>query len=165
MTTIDRDAPSRQSWFRDPGAPTASVVAPSVFCAVRRADGQLLLVRRRDSGLWELPGGQVDVGETAEEAGVRETREEAGLSVSITGVVGLFTDPGHVVRSLAGVVRQQFVVVLHARAEPGTPHGDLHETSEAAWVGIADLPRLDIEAPVRRWIERALTHHGLPLLS
>ena len=64
MTTIDRVAPARRSFFRDPEAPPATVVVPSVFCAVRGPGGQLLLVRRCDSGTWELPGGQVDIGET-----------------------------------------------------------------------------------------------------
>jgi 8-oxo-dGTP diphosphatase len=165
MTTIDRAAPARQAFFRDPAAPPATVVVPSVFCAVRGPAGHLLVVRRRDSGLWELPGGQVDVGETAEEAGIRETREESGVSVVVTGIVGLFTDPGHVVRSRAGVVRQQFVVVLHARAAAGTPHGDLDETTEAAWVAIAELAGLAMEPPVRGWIHCALGDDRVPRLS
>ena len=45
----------------------------------------------------------------------------------VTGLVGLFTDPGHVVRSAIGTVRQQFVVVFHARAVAGSPHGDAHD--------------------------------------
>ena len=165
MTTIDRAAPARQAFFRDPAAPPATVVAPSVFCAARGPAGDLLVVRRRDSGLWELPGGQVDVGETAEEAGVRETMEEAGLSVVVTGVAGLFTDPGHVVRSTTGVVRQQFVVVLHARAAAGTPHADLQETTEAAWVAVPDLPGLAMELPVRGYIACALRDDEVAQLS
>ena len=165
MTTIDRVAPARRSFFRAQDAPPATVVVPSVFCAVRDPEGRLLLVRRRDSGTWELPGGQVDVGETAVEAAVRETMEEAGVSVVVTGMVGLFTDPGHVVRSSIGTVRQQFVVVFHARAVAGTPHGDAHETSEAAWVRIADLPGLAIESPIQGWIARALSGNEVPQLS
>jgi 8-oxo-dGTP diphosphatase len=155
MTTIDRAAPMRQVYFHDPGAPPATVVVPSVFVVVRRRGGGLLLVRRCDSGVWELPGGQVDVGETAVQTAVRETAEEAGISVSVTGIVGLFTDPGHVVRSPGGLVRQQFVVVLRAEALGGLPHGDLHETAEAAWVAVAELPGLRMEAPVRGWIAQA----------
>ena len=156
MTTIDRVAPVRQVYFHDPGAPSATVVVPSVFVVVQRPGGWLLLVRRCDSGVWELPGGQVDVGETAIGAGVRETAEEAGVVVGVTGIVGLFTDPAHIVRSASGVVRQQFVVVLRAEALGGSPRGDLHETSEAAWVAVAELPGLRMEAPVRAWIAQAL---------
>jgi 8-oxo-dGTP diphosphatase len=165
MTTIDRVATARRSFFRDPDAPPATAVVPSVFCAVRGPDGELLLVRRRDSGTWELPGGQVDVGETAEQAAVRETMEEAGVSVVVTGMVGLFTDPGHVVRSSIGTVRQQFVVVFSARPVAGTPHGDAHETSEAAWVQIAALPGLAIDPPIARWIACALSDDVRPQLA
>jgi 8-oxo-dGTP diphosphatase len=157
MTTIDRIGSSRRPYFHDPAAPPATVVVPSVFCAVRDTPGRLLLVRRCDSGTWELPGGQVDVGETAGQTAVRETMEEAGVAVEVTGLVGLFTDPGHVVRSLGGTVRQQFVVVLHARPVGGTPHGDAHETSEAAWVEVADLPGLGIEPPIDGWITQAVS--------
>src|SRR3954449_12254408 len=106
MTTVDRAARTRQVYFHDPLAPAASLVVPSVFVAVRWHYGTLLLVRRCDSGAWELPGGRVDVGETAVEAAVRETAEEAGVQVVVTGFAGLFTDPGHVVRAPDGEVRQ-----------------------------------------------------------
>src|SRR3954462_8120816 len=119
MTTIDRAAVTRHVYFQDPSAPVATVVVPSVFVAVRWLGGRLLLVRRCDSGSGELPGGRVDVGETAVEAAVRETQEEAGLSVVVTGIVGLFTDPGHVVRGLNGEVRQQFAVVFRAEVMAG----------------------------------------------
>src|SRR3978361_1402011 len=122
MTTIDRAAVIRQVYFHDPGAPTATVVVPSVFVAARWLGGRLLLVRRCDSGTWELPGGRVDVGETAVDAAVRETAEEAGVQVLVTAFAGLFTDPGHVVRSPEGEVRQQFALLFRARVLYGTPH-------------------------------------------
>ena len=132
---------ARRIHFHDPGAPAATVVAPSVFVAVRNERGKLLLVRRCDSGTWELPGGRVDVGESAVEAAVRETSEESGLRVRITGLVGLFTDPACVVESAAGddvdslarleqraqfqvpgqqrVVRRRFLIGEHPRAGVG----------------------------------------------
>jgi 8-oxo-dGTP diphosphatase len=118
-TTVDRTALTRHVHFHDPHAPAATVVVPSVFVAVRSWDGRLLLVRRIDSGCWELPAGRVDVGESAEAAAVRETLEEAGVKVVVTGLIGLFTDPGHVVRAADGGVRQQFAVLFRARAVGG----------------------------------------------
>ena len=85
MTTIDRETVTRQVYFHDPGAPAATVVVPSVFVVARWLGGRLLLVRRCDSGTWELPGGRVDVGETAVDAAVRETAEEAGVRVTSSG--------------------------------------------------------------------------------
>jgi 8-oxo-dGTP pyrophosphatase MutT (NUDIX family) len=154
MTTVDRAVHTRQVYFHDPSAPAATLVAPSVFVAVRWLDQSLLLVRRCDSGAWELPGGRVDV-ETAVEAAVRETAEEAGVQVEVTELAGLFTDPGHVVRSAGGEVRQQFALLFRARAVGGVPRGDQRETSVAAWVPVADLPGLSIEPPVRLWIAQA----------
>jgi 8-oxo-dGTP pyrophosphatase MutT (NUDIX family) len=165
MTTIERAAVARQVYFHDAGAPTATVVVPSVFVAARQIDGRLLLVRRCDSGTWELPGGRVDVGETAVDAAVRETAEESGVRVIVTGIAGLLTDPGHVVRSPGGEVRQQFAVLFRARAVGGVARGDLHETSEAAWVPVADLPALPMQPSARSWITPALAVGDPPHLG
>jgi 8-oxo-dGTP diphosphatase len=165
MTTTERPNAIRQVYFHDATAPEATAVVPSAFVAVRGRGGRLLLVRRCDSGTWEMPGGRVDVGETAVDAAVRETWEEAGVHVEVTGLVGLFSDPGHVIRSSDGETRQQFALVFRGRTLGGLPHGDLHETSDAAWVTFAELPGLDIEPPVRGWIAHALAFDEPPCLA
>ena len=164
MTTIQQGAPSRQVFFHDPAAPAASLVSPSAFVAVLRPRS-LLLVRRCDNGRWELPGGRVDVGETAEEAAVRETAEEAGVRVGITGLVGLFTDPRHIIRARDGEIRQQFAVLFRGRAINGLPHGDQFETSEAAWIPVVDLAELPLEEAERSWIRLALAVSKSPYLG
>jgi 8-oxo-dGTP pyrophosphatase MutT (NUDIX family) len=165
MTVTGAETGTRQVFYHDASAPPATVVTPSVFVAARRRDGRLLLVRRCDSGAWELPGGRVDVGETAAQTAVRETAEEAGVEVRVTGMVGVFTDPGHVIRSRDGEVRQQFAIVLRARSIGGVPHPDRHETSEAGWVAVGDLPQLLIEPPVRSWIAAALALEDAPWIG
>jgi 8-oxo-dGTP pyrophosphatase MutT (NUDIX family) len=148
----------RRVHFHDPDAPVATVVSPSVFVAVRNDQGQVLLVRRCDSGTWEFPGGRVDVGESAVEAALRETAEESGIRVRITGLVGLFTDPRHVIESAAGEeTRQQFVACFHASLLWGTPRADLHETSDAAWFDPAEVAVLPVEPGTRLWIRHALS--------
>ena len=164
MTTIDRAARTRKVYFHAPLAPAATRVVPSVFVSVRGHHGALLLVRRCDSGAWELPGGHVDVGETAVEAAVRETAEETGVRIEVTGLAGLFTDPGHVVRAVDGEVRQQFVLLFRARALGGLPHGDRPETSEAAWGPESEIARLPMEPPVRLWVAQALAVGEPPFL-
>ncbi len=165
MTMSGTATGTRQVYYHDGSAPPATVVTPSVFVAVRRFDGRLLLVRRCDSGTWELPGGRVDVGESAAQTAVREVAEEAGLQVVVTGMVGVFSDPGHVICSRDGEVRQQFALVFRAQAVGGAPHADLHETSEAAWVAVADLPQLHVEPPIRRWIAAALSLEDTPRIA
>ncbi|MGY1753490.1 NUDIX hydrolase [Blastococcus sp. SYSU D01042] len=165
MTTVSQAAGTRRVYYHDASAPTASVVTPSVFVAVVGDGGRLLLVRRCDSGCWELPGGRVDVGETAVQAAVREAAEEAGVRVVVTGLVGVFSDPGHVIRSRQGEVRQQFALVFRARAVGGVPRGDERETSAAAWVGVDALDHLPVEAPVRLWIDASLAGDDAPRLT
>ena len=84
-------------------------MAPCAFAAVRDITGRMLLVRRCDTGDWELPGGHVDPGESAADAAVRETAGETGLTVQVTGLAGIYTDPGHVIADpRTGLVRQPF---------------------------------------------------------
>jgi 8-oxo-dGTP diphosphatase len=166
MQKLENGKSSRRIHFHDPEAPAATVVAPSVFVAVRDDRGQLLLVRRCDSGTWELPGGRVDVGESAVEAAVRETSEESGLRVRITGLVGLFTDPACLVEAAAGnEIRQQFVVCFHGQAIWGRPRPDLHEASDAAWFAPADVAALPVQPAARLLIVHALSGADQPHLG
>jgi 8-oxo-dGTP diphosphatase len=161
--TWDVDVAVRSVHFRDPAAPAATVVAPSVFVAVREEQGRFLLVQRCDSGAWEFPGGRIDVGETAIAAAVRETAEEAGLRVRITGLVGLFSDPDLVIRSATGgEIRQPFVVCFHGVAEWGSPRPDRQETADAGWFEPAQVEAMTLEPGARRWIHRAIAGSGEP---
>jgi 8-oxo-dGTP diphosphatase len=66
-----------------------------VGCAIaREADGRVWLARRGfepGRGLWSMPGGFVDLGETVEEAIVRELREELGVQARIGALVGVYS--------------------------------------------------------------------------
>lgn len=55
--------------------------------------GIVLVERRNPPHGWALPGGFVDYGESCEEAAVREAREETGLDVVLTGLLGVYSDP------------------------------------------------------------------------
>jgi ADP-ribose pyrophosphatase YjhB (NUDIX family) len=54
---------------------------------------KILLTRRTDNGLWCLPGGGMDSGENAAEACIREVREETGLHIRVTRLIGIYTSP------------------------------------------------------------------------
>ena len=82
---------------------------------MRDEAGRLLLTRRVDNGLWVLPGGKLELGETIAEAVVREVGEEAGVEVEVTGLAGIYTHPGHVIAYDDGPALQEFSVCLHAR--------------------------------------------------
>jgi ADP-ribose pyrophosphatase YjhB (NUDIX family) len=56
-------------------------------------DSKILLTKRRDFPVWCIPGGHLLVGESAIEAGLREAKEETGLEVEVTGLVGVYSMP------------------------------------------------------------------------
>jgi ADP-ribose pyrophosphatase YjhB (NUDIX family) len=68
-----------------------------VACAIpREPDGRVWLLRRGfepSAGLWTFPGGFVDLGESVEQAAVREAQEELEIEVRLTGLVGVYSRP------------------------------------------------------------------------
>ena len=75
--------------------------------------GDVLLIRRSDNGNWAVPGGAIDLGESMTQAAVRETLEETGIQCRITGLVGIYTDPKHVILYTSnGEARQEFSILL-----------------------------------------------------
>jgi len=70
------------------------VIRPGVSAIIRTPAG-LLLQRRADNGLWGLPGGGVEPGESVTDAVVREVREETGLEVVPLRLIGVYSSPAH----------------------------------------------------------------------
>jgi 8-oxo-dGTP diphosphatase len=65
-------------------------------CVIFDASGRVLLIRRANEpflGCYALPGGFVEIGETVEEACIREVQEETGISISEPQLVGIYSDP------------------------------------------------------------------------
>jgi ADP-ribose pyrophosphatase YjhB (NUDIX family) len=56
-------------------------------------DGRVLLTKRKDFGVWCLPGGHVDIGESIAEAAIREAAEETRLDVQLNRLVGIYSIP------------------------------------------------------------------------
>ncbi|MEU5609387.1 NUDIX domain-containing protein [Streptomyces sparsogenes] len=146
---------SRVDYFRDPNAPRANSVVPSVTAVVRDEEGNLLLIHKTDNDLWALPGGGHDVGESIAQTVVREVEEETGISVVVEGIVGLYTDPQHVMAYDDGEVRQQFSICFHARPLGGALRTS-SESKEVRWVSPADLDKLDIHPSMRLRITHGL---------
>jgi ADP-ribose pyrophosphatase YjhB (NUDIX family) len=111
-------------------------VVPCVGAVVHDAAGRLLLIRRGHEphrGLWSLPGGRIEAGESPEEAVVREVREETGLDVVPRGLVGRVTIPGD------GVVFD----VLDLACELSRPGAEPVPGDDAAAALFADAATLD----------------------
>jgi glycerol 3-phosphatase-2 len=56
-------------------------------------EGRILLEQRRDNGMWGLPGGGIEPGESVFQAALREVKEETGLNVRITRLLGVYSEP------------------------------------------------------------------------
>ncbi len=153
---------ARLDYYNDPKAPAANSLVPSVTAAVRDTQGRLLLIQKIDNNLWALPGGAMDLGESVADAAMREVEEETGMKVEVVGLVGLYTDPGHVMAYDDGEVRQEFSVCFHARPVGGELHEDGTETKAATWVEADQIDRLSIHPSMRRRIDDALARRTEP---
>jgi len=150
----------RLDYWQDPDAPKPTNRKASASVLVRDDDGRVLLLRRPDNKLWTIPTGAVKKGETVAAAGVRECREETGLDVEVSGLVGVFSTPDHVIAYLTGEkvkeVRQPINVCMYARPVGGSlTHTE--EASEVAWVAPADLEDYHIHPAIRVRITHGLS--------
>lgn len=102
-------------------------------------DGEFLILERAQepfAGRWDVPGGFVEMGERPEQAAIREVREETGLTVSVTGLIGAFT-------SAYGTTGRHTVdIAYRCRVDAGEFELNRDEKSDAAWVKLADMPEL-----------------------
>jgi ADP-ribose pyrophosphatase YjhB (NUDIX family) len=156
----------RQEYYHDPEAPPANSLTPTAFAAVRDDAGRILLVRRADTGNWELPGGRVELGESAVVAAEREVAEESGVVIRVTDLLGVYSDPGHImVYPATGEARQQFAVCFHARPVDGGPEPDHDETCEAAWVHPRQVPRMPMHPSMRVRVGDALSEPRRPRIG
>ena len=118
--------------------------------------GAILLQRRRDTGQWALPGGAQDIGESAAQCAVRECAEETGIHAEVTGFLGVYSNPDHIVAYTDGEIRQQFEVVYIGKPVGGSPTVN-DEADGVEWVLPADLDRYDIHPSMHQQIGDYLT--------
>jgi 8-oxo-dGTP pyrophosphatase MutT (NUDIX family) len=148
---------ARTEYYHDVTAPQAQELLPAAFAVVRDSSGRILLVRRADDGYWELPGGRVEVGESASAAVVREVAEEAGVTIRVTGLAGVYSDPGHVLAyPHKEDIYQQFAVCFHATAATCDAQPDHDETTAATWFDAEQAARVSMHPAMRQRLTNAL---------
>jgi 8-oxo-dGTP diphosphatase len=136
-------------------------VIPCVGAVIKDDQGRLLLIKRGHepgAGLWSLPGGRIEPGETDAQALVREMREETGLEVQAGPLLG------SVRRSAPGgpaAAGGQKNTVLDIRDYAATITGGTlragDDAADARWVAVSELPRL----PITEGLVEALTSWGV----
>ena len=151
----------RVEYWNDPAAPKPNSLVPA--CGVLAADdsGRVLLQRRRDTGQWAIPMGKQELGETPSQCAIRETLEETGVLTELTGILGVYSDPRHIVAYSDGEVRQEWELTFLGRPVSGTPTVN-NEASDVRWVEPGDLEALDIHPTqwrqLRDWLTGAWPH-------
>lgn len=96
-------------------------------------DGKVLLTKREDFEVWCLPGGGVEEGESLAEAGIREAKEETGLDVELTRLVGVYSRMG-------GGMHDVHAVLYTAKPAGGKLKTQPNETIEIAYFPFDQLP-------------------------
>ncbi|MFJ1647968.1 NUDIX hydrolase [Streptomyces sp. NPDC088258] len=128
---------------------------PGISAAIIVLDGRVLMIRRRVKEgelMWQFPAGAIESGETAEEAAVRETLEEAGLTVEAIKLLGERVHPktGRLM-SYTACERLSGEAIV----------GDEEEISEVAWVKHSEIPEYvpyGLFEPVQEYLDETLPH-------
>ncbi|MFD7447952.1 NUDIX hydrolase [Kitasatospora sp. NPDC059827] len=127
---------------------------PGIAAAIVVRGGRVLMVRRRVSEgqlSWQFPAGEIEAGESPEEAAVRETAEETGLGVAVVGFLG------ERVHSKTGrLMSYTACEVVGGTAEVV----DTDELDALAWVALAEIPEYvpyGLFEPVQAYLDIALT--------
>jgi len=129
---------------------------PSVHTLVRREDRILLVKRARPplEGLWGLPGGTVELGESVTQAAVRETREETGLSVQVTRFLG-YIDA--IERDDQGLVSWHYVIFYFEAVTPDKSPTPGDDAEAVRWIKEQDLHQFSLTDAVQRCLTWART--------
>ena len=156
---------ARIDYYDDPQAPAANSVVPSANVVVLDDAGAVLVIHRTDNDNWALPGGALDLGESLVTTAVREVKEETGIDCEVTGLVGIYTDPKHIIFYTSdGEARQEFSVLFTARAPGGVPTPS-DESREVLWVSRERLADLQMDRSMRMRIEHFLEGRTTPHLG
>jgi ADP-ribose pyrophosphatase YjhB (NUDIX family) len=110
---------ARREYYDDPQAPEPNSLVAAASAVVTDDNGRILLQRRSDSGNWAMPGGGMEMNESLTDSVIGEVNEETGFDIEVTGIVGTYTDPRHIIAYTDGEVRRQFNIGYTARIVGG----------------------------------------------
>ncbi|WP_116040780.1 NUDIX hydrolase [Amycolatopsis palatopharyngis] len=155
---------ARRDYYHDTNAPAANSIAIAVSAFIQDEQGRILMIRRTDNDYYAIPGGQLELGETLTQAAVREVREETGIECEVTGLIGIYSNPNHVIAYDDGEVRQEFSICFRAKPLGGEMRTS-SESKEVHCVDVDSLPSLGIHPSIRLRLEHALENSSMPFYS
>lgn len=109
-------------------------------CIIFDEQNRLLLQKRTDCGKWGFLGGMVEIGESVEEAAVREVKEESGLEVAVTSLYGVYSK--YFAEFSNGDKVQTIVHIFKAKIIGGKQIDKNDETDELKFFDLDDIPPL-----------------------
>ena len=154
---------SRREYYDDPSAPAANAIVAAASAVVVNDEHKILLQRRKDNDLWSLPGGAMEIGESIAQTVLREVLEESGLHVELVRLVGIYTDPRHVIAYSNGEVRQQFSICFACRVIGGELRGG-DESTEVGFFAPDELEDLTIQPSIRLRLQHYLENRTQPAI-
>jgi ADP-ribose pyrophosphatase YjhB (NUDIX family) len=154
----------RVDYLNDPNAPQANSLIPAASAIVTNNEGKILLQRRSDNTLWALPGGTMEIGESIRETIIREVKEESGLDVVIEDLVGIYSNPKHVIAFSDGEVRQEFSICFACKIVGGELHVS-KESSEVSFFTPKEIVQLPMHESIRLRIRHYLEQRKRPVIA
>jgi len=116
---------------------------------------KILLTCRADNGLWCLPGGGIDPGESVMEACAREVLEETGLRVRVGKLIGVYSNPHQLIEYTDGNRFQLVVLIFEAEPISGEL-GISDETTEVGYFSFTEIEDMDLMEHHRARIQDVL---------
>lgn len=139
-------------YFHDPNAPKANSLRPAVSAFVQDDQGRILMIRRTDNDKYSIPGGQQEIGETLIEATIRKEKEKTGIDIDVTELIGLYSNPTHVIEHDDGEIRQEFSICFRSHPRGGRL-AESEESKEVDWISLGNVDKLNIHESIRLRIQ------------
>jgi len=116
------------------------IILPAVRAATVDEDGKFLFVKRKDDNKWVMPAGAVELGESAEQAIIREIYEETGLIAISPEATAIYSDPKYDFTNPFGGKHQMFAMVFLIRQWKGNLEQKTEETNGCRFFSTNELP-------------------------
>ncbi|WP_100406955.1 NUDIX domain-containing protein [Bacillus solitudinis] len=139
-------------------------VKAGVAVIIFNEEYQVLLQKRTDVGLWGIPSGHIEIGETVSEAAIREVKEETNLEIRIKKLIGVYSDPNSQVFVYPkGKVIHFITTCFLAEITGGELKCNSSESQEIKFFEQQKLPQ-DLLEMHPRWLKDALANNELAFI-